>query len=95
MHIDEKLITYLENLSCLPLPENEKKRLAGDLMDILNGMERLGELDTEHAPECTHPFGKVNAFRDDEMRASFERELILKNAPDMNAALFIAPKTVG
>jgi aspartyl-tRNA(Asn)/glutamyl-tRNA(Gln) amidotransferase subunit C len=94
MLIDDKLISYLEDLSCLTLSNAEKIRLTGDLKDILSGMERLSELDTEGVPERSHPFDNVNAFRDDETGLSFDRELILKNAPDRNDEMYIAPKTV-
>ena len=94
MQIDGKLISYLEDLSCLTLSDDEKLRLAGDLKAILGNMEQLGALDTTGVPERSHPFDHVNAFRDDEARASFDRELILKNAPQRNGEAFIAPKTV-
>jgi aspartyl-tRNA(Asn)/glutamyl-tRNA(Gln) amidotransferase subunit C len=94
MQIDDTLISYLEDLSCLTLSDAEKSRLTGDLKEILSGMERLGELNTEGVPERSHPFDNVNAFRNDETGVSFDRELILKNAPDKNDAMFIAPKAV-
>jgi aspartyl/glutamyl-tRNA(Asn/Gln) amidotransferase C subunit len=65
MQIDEKLISYLEDLSDLTLQDAEKKRITEDLGKILGGMARLGELNTETAPERSHPFDNVNAFRDD------------------------------
>lgn len=88
------LIAYLEDLSCLTLTDEERQRLSGDLSKILSYMERLGELDTEHIPERSHPFDSVNAFRDDVAQVSFDSELILKNAPNRNDAMIIAPKTV-
>ena len=94
MKIDDTLIAYLEDLSCLALSDGEKSRLSGDLEDILESMERLGDLNTENVPERSHPFDHVNAFREDETRTSFDRNLILKNAPDRNDEMFIAPKTV-
>ena len=94
MVIDDKLISYLEDLSCLTLTEGEKARLKGDLKEILSGMEKLGNLDTKNVPERSHPFDNVNAFREDETRPSMSRELILKNAPDKNDGMFAAPKTV-
>ena len=94
MQIDEKLIAYLEDLSYLTLTNEEKGRLTGDLREILSGMARLGELNTEGTPERSHPFDNVNAFREDEAQASFDRELILKNAPDRSLEMFVAPKTV-
>jgi len=94
MRIDAELIAYLEDLSYLTLSGDEKQRITGDLRDILNGMARLGELDTGTVPERSHPFDNVNAFRDDEIQESLDRELILKNAPDRDNEMFIAPKTV-
>ena len=94
MQIDDKLIGYLEDLSCLTLTDQEKLRLSGDLEKILGYMDRLGELDTEGVSERSHPFDHVNVFRDDEAQGSFDRELILQNAPQRNDEMFIAPKTV-
>jgi aspartyl/glutamyl-tRNA(Asn/Gln) amidotransferase C subunit len=94
MQIDDELISYLEDLSCLTLSDGEKTRLKGDLQEILDYMARLGELNTEGVSERSHPFDNVNVFRDDEVRPSFDRELILKNAAVKNDEMFIAPKTV-
>ena len=94
MQIDETLISYLEDLSCLALSREEKARLEGDLSEILGGMARLGELDTQGVPERSHPFDHVNAFREDTAQASLDRNLILQNAPASNTAMFIAPRTL-
>ncbi|MCL2088317.1 MAG: Asp-tRNA(Asn)/Glu-tRNA(Gln) amidotransferase subunit GatC [Oscillospiraceae bacterium] len=94
MQIDDKLITYLEDLSCLTLSESEKRRLSADLEKILDGMKILESLDTENTRELSHPFDNLNAFREDIEGVSFERELILKNAPSADDRMFIAPKTV-
>ncbi|MDR0222317.1 MAG: Asp-tRNA(Asn)/Glu-tRNA(Gln) amidotransferase subunit GatC [Oscillospiraceae bacterium] len=94
MLIDEKLIEYLENLSCLTLSDGEKERLTADLGEILNNMARLEELNAKGVPERSHPFDDVNAFREDEAVCSFDRALILKNAPEENGEAFVAPKTV-
>jgi aspartyl-tRNA(Asn)/glutamyl-tRNA(Gln) amidotransferase subunit C len=94
MQIDDKLISYLEDLSFLTLSDGEKSRLAGDLESILNDFNRLNGLNTDGVQEYSHPFNNVNVFRDDEVLPSFDRELILKNAPLRNDEMFIAPKTV-
>ena len=94
MQIDDKLIAYLEDLSCLALSEQEKKRLTGDLREILDYMARLGELNTDGVTERSHPFDNVNVFRDDEAYPSFDRALILQNAPNKNDEMIIAPRTV-
>jgi aspartyl/glutamyl-tRNA(Asn/Gln) amidotransferase C subunit len=94
MIIDDKLLAYLEDLSCLTLSGNEKTRLTHDLQEILDYMARLGELNTDGVVERSHPFDNVNDFRDDTVRPSFDRALILQNAPVKNEEMIIAPKTV-
>jgi len=94
MQIDDKLLAYLEDLSCLTLSENEKTKLTHDLQEILDYMARLGEIDTNGVPERSHPFDNVNVFRNDEVCSSFDRALILQNAPVRNDETIIAPKTV-
>ena len=94
MQIDDKLISYLEELSCLTLSDSEKIRLSGDLQKILDYMARLEEIDTSGVSGRSHPFDNVNAFRDDEVRPSFARELILKNAPVKNGEMIIAPGAI-
>ena len=94
MRVDDKLLSYMEDLSFFILSDEEKSSLAKDLEMILNGIDKLSELNTEGAGECTHPFDKVNVFRDDEVHPFASRELILKNAPVRNEEMIIAPKTV-
>ena len=94
MQIDDELISYLEDLSCLTLAAEEKSRLKGDLQEILDYMARLDRVNTDGVPERSHPFDNVNVFRDDETRPSYDRELILKNAPERNDEMIIAPRTV-
>jgi len=94
MQIDDKLLAYLEDLSCLTLSADEKTKLTHDLQEILDYMARLGEIDTNGVVERSHPFDNVNVFRGDEARPSFDRELILQNALVRNDETIIAPKTV-
>ena len=94
MQIDDKLLEYLEDLSCLTLSAEEKTRLTHDLQEILDYMARLGEIDTNGVIERSHPFDNVNDFRDDTVGPSFDRALILQNAPVKNDEAIIAPKTV-
>ena len=94
MQIDNNLISYLEDLSCLTLSAGEKSQMAEDLQKITDGISKVKELNTDGAPECIHPFDNVNVFRDDKIFSSLNRELLLKNAPVKNDEFFISPKTI-
>ena len=99
MVIDEKLINYLEDLSFITLSSEERVRICRDLENILAGMELLSKLNTDSAAEqglsIKH---KTNLFvtnlRKDEVRPSFPRDEILKNAPEAKGGTFVVPKTV-
>ena len=94
MLIDDQLMTRLEEISCIALSDSEKDRLKTELLETLDSMTGFTKLDTQGVPECSHVLGNTNVFRDDEVQPSFDRELILKNAPDKNNEMFIAPKTI-
>jgi len=94
MKVDNDLITYLEDLSCLSLSETEKENMADDLSKLIERVGRLGKLNLDGVPECSHPLDNINVFRDDVVEPSWDRELILRNAPAHTEEMFIAPKTV-
>ena len=94
MQINQELITYLENLSFITLSNEENQQVTKDLANILESMAKLKELDTTGVAERSHTFDDASDYREDEVKPSFERELILKNAPKRNTEAFIAPKTL-
>ncbi len=94
MILDIKLIEYLEELSRLKLSDEEKEKVKKDLSGILSYVDSLNELDTTDVEPMSHPFDFTNNFRKDEVKPSFDRELILKNAPKKKDGCFQVPKTV-
>lgn len=94
MKIDDKLITYLEDLSRLKLSDEEQSKAKDDLGKILDYIDKLNELDTTDVEAVSHPFTFTNNFRVDEVKESTDRELILKNAPQKKDGCFKVPKTV-
>jgi aspartyl-tRNA(Asn)/glutamyl-tRNA(Gln) amidotransferase subunit C len=94
MTIDDKLITYLEDLSRLHLTDDEKAKAKDDLGKILAYMDKLGELDTSNVDAMSHPFEFTNNFREDKVEDSTDREVILQNAPQKKDGCFKVPTTV-
>lgn len=94
MTIDDKLISYLEDLSRLKLSKDEEDKAKEDLGKILAYIDKLNEPDTTDMEAISHPFPFTNNFREDEATASTDRELILKNAPQQKDGCFKVPKTV-
>jgi aspartyl-tRNA(Asn)/glutamyl-tRNA(Gln) amidotransferase subunit C len=93
MKINQDLVTYLEDSSYLSFSDGEKVALAGELEGILSHLQAISTLDVpQDTPECVLPCDIVNIFRNDEVKPSFERELILKNAAESNDTAIIAPR---
>ena len=68
--------------------------LKEDLTKILDYIDTLNQLDTDNVEPMSHPFPYTNNFREDEAKASEDRELILKNAPQQKDGCFKVPTTV-
>lgn len=92
--IDDSLIKYLEELSRLRLSHDEEERAKADLTEILGYIDKLNEIDTTDVEAMSHPFPYTNNFREDEVKNSTDRELILKNAPQQKDGCFKVPTTV-
>ena len=94
MKIDNDLILRLEHLSKLQLTDTERKKMTGDLNNILKMIEKLEEVDTEGVEPLTHMTDVVNAFRTDEVKNQLSREDALKNAPQTDGKFFQVPKVI-
>jgi len=94
MEITKELVAKLEDLCQFELSDEERERISADLQNAVSEFAKLGELDTTGIAERSHAFDNVNALREDEVRSSFERELILQNAPARNEDSFSAPSVM-
>ena len=65
-HITEETLEYLAKLSRMDLDEGEKKKLAGDLEEILSHFEELNEVDTTTVEPMTGGTAQRNIFREDD-----------------------------
>lgn len=65
-HINEETLEYLAKLSRMDLADGEKKKLTGDLEEILNHFEELNEVDTTNVEPMTGGTSQRNIFREDD-----------------------------
>jgi aspartyl-tRNA(Asn)/glutamyl-tRNA(Gln) amidotransferase subunit C len=72
---------HLALLARIGLTDDEKDRMANQLGDILQHMERLNQLDTEHIPPTAQIIEAENVLRDDAPRPSLPHDKALANAP--------------
>jgi aspartyl-tRNA(Asn)/glutamyl-tRNA(Gln) amidotransferase subunit C len=94
MKITPEEISHVADLARLRLSSDEVEAMAGQLGDILSYVAKLNELDTEGIPPMTHAISIVNAFREDEVKPSLDREKILSNGPQQDGESFVVPRII-
>jgi aspartyl-tRNA(Asn)/glutamyl-tRNA(Gln) amidotransferase subunit C len=94
MKITPEEISHVADLARLQLSSEEVEAMAGQLGDILSYVAKLNELDTDGITPMTHAISIVNAFRDDEVKPSLEREKTLSNGPRQDGESFVVPRII-
>ena len=87
-------VGYVAELARLELSEAEKAVFQGQLEDIVKYVEKISSVDVEGIEPTMHGRAIVNAFREDVVRPSLDREEALANAPRRTDGEFYLPKIV-
>lgn len=91
-HADVKKVASLARLE---VSDQEVERLAGQLGDVLNYIEQLGEVNTEDVEPMAHALEQINVLADDIASPSFPREQMLQNAPRRDDECYRVPPVLG
>lgn len=94
MEITKKDIEHIADLSMLSLSEAEIDRYTKDMQDIVSFAEQVNEVDTEGVDISAFALDTYNVFREDEVKSSLDRELLLQNAPSSNGEAYALPSMV-
>ncbi|MFN2615817.1 MAG: Asp-tRNA(Asn)/Glu-tRNA(Gln) amidotransferase subunit GatC [Thermoleophilaceae bacterium] len=84
-------VLHVARLARLRLSDQEVDRMAGELSQILDHIEKIGELELEEVEPTSHVVELENVLRDDEPRPSWPRERALEEAPDVAEGGFRVP----
>ena len=87
-------VRYIASLARLRFNEAEQERLAAEMTEILDYVDKLNELDTSNVPPMSHVLDLYNVVREDRAEPRITREEALKNAPDADGSYFRAPKVI-
>ena len=79
-------------LSRLEVPEQDKEKHLRQLDSFLQYVDNLSKVDTDQVEPLAHVLPIHNVFREDEVRPSLDRELVLSNAPLKEDGYFKVPK---
>ncbi len=91
MEINKNDILHIAELCSLNINEDEVNDYVKDLGDIISFVNKIDELDTSNLEETSFALDGVNVFRKDEVKPSFDRELLMQNAPSSNGVAFQLP----
>lgn len=91
MKIDVK---YVAELARLELTSEEQALFQPQLENIVGYVEKISSVNVDGVPPMMHGRELVNAFREDEVRPSLDREAALTNAPKRVDDEFLLPKIV-
>ncbi|MFI3115129.1 MAG: Asp-tRNA(Asn)/Glu-tRNA(Gln) amidotransferase subunit GatC [Clostridia bacterium] len=94
MKITDEIIDYVSTLSRLELSTDEKETAKVEIGKILNYMDMLNTLDTDGIEAMSHAFPVSNAFREDELKPSVDKDLITANTESKKDGCFKVPKAV-
>lgn len=82
---------HVAKLARLRIPEEQVEKFEKEMNDIVGMIENLPELsDRTIGLDENYPM----RLREDEIKPSFKRDEILKNAPKTQAGCIVVPKTV-
>lgn len=94
MKISPEQVAQVARLARLHLGEEELARFAGQIGDILEHMDELGQANTEGVEPLYSPVEHVTRLRDDEVHRDCTREDVLDGAPNSDGKYFIVPRIV-
>ncbi|MBR2785016.1 MAG: Asp-tRNA(Asn)/Glu-tRNA(Gln) amidotransferase subunit GatC [Clostridia bacterium] len=94
MSISKDEVKHIANLSKLNLTDEELEKYTNELSDIVDMANELSNIDVEGVKPTAHILDIQNVFREDIQQPSYDRELILKNAPSKDAGCVSVPKVV-
>lgn len=94
MSISKEEVKNIANLSRLHLTEEDLEKYSSDLSSIVEFVNTLNEVDTEGVKPTDHILDIKNVFRKDELKPSYDREELFKNAPTKEAGCISVPKAV-
>jgi aspartyl-tRNA(Asn)/glutamyl-tRNA(Gln) amidotransferase subunit C len=87
-------IAHVARLARLDLSEEELETYKTQLGAILDHAARVQSLEGEPEVEASHPLKFENAYREDEIRPSLDRDEVLASAPESVDGYFAVPPSM-
>jgi aspartyl-tRNA(Asn)/glutamyl-tRNA(Gln) amidotransferase subunit C len=87
-------IVHVARLARLDLSEEELEGYKTQLAAILDHAAKVQSLEGEPEVEASHPLELENAYREDQIRPSLDRDEVLAQAPEARDGYFVTPPSM-
>lgn len=94
MALSREDVRHVAQLARLDFSDDEERRMAEEMSQILDYVEKLDELDTSGVPPMAHVLDVTNVFRADEIKARIDQEQALEPAPETDDGHFQVPQVI-
>jgi aspartyl-tRNA(Asn)/glutamyl-tRNA(Gln) amidotransferase subunit C len=94
MKITEEVVDHIAHLAKLSFEGEKKAAIQKDMENIVNFMDVLGEINTDHVEPLIFMTDEVNVLREDKAVDTLSQEEALANAPKKDSDYFRIPKVL-
>ncbi len=94
MSVSKEDIIHIAKLARLEISDSELEKYTTDLDNIVDYANTLSSIDVSNVKPTNHILDIKNVFRKDEVKPSYDREEILKNAPTKAGGCVSVPKVI-
>ena len=94
MNLEHKDLQKLARLARLSLSERQQESLLPALNSVIAWVGELSSAPTQGVEPMAHPHALSLRLREDQAEALPAQDLLMKNAPDQSAGLFVVPRVV-
>ena len=94
MAITANEVKHVASLAKLEFTDEELQKFTGQMDEIINMDEQLGEVDTTDVPVTSTVTEEVNVMREDVAVKGTDRTLLMKNVPEEKDGLIKVPAII-
>lgn len=94
MAITANEVKHVASLAKLEFTDKELQKFTGQMDEIINMVEQLGEVDTTDVPVTSTVTEEVNVMREDVAVKGTDRTLLMKNVPEEKDGLIKVPAII-
>ena len=94
MAITANEVKHVASLAKLEFTDEELQKFTGQMDEIINMVEQLGEVDTTDVPVTSTVTEEVNVMREDVAVKGTDRTLLMENVPEEKDGLIKFPAII-